>query len=535
MIDGVRGANIDPGARRWWVLAAMTGTMSMMLIDATGVSVALPTIQKELGATASELRWIMNAYLLAVAALIALGGRLADIFAHSRIFVAGVIVFLFGSCAAGAAPSESWLIGARVVQGAGAAAMVPAAMTLVTDAFPASERGRAMGIYTGISMGFLALGPVIGGVLTDLLSWRAVFFINLPVGLAILAVTRAALSTDRASTGGRLDWPGLLALVAGLSAVIVALMQGPIWGWGSAWFLVLFIGGLAALAAFVAIELRTPEPLLQLRLFSSRNFTTDLGVLAAVRFVLMGLTVLGAIWIQDVLGFGPAETGFGLLALTIPMLIVAPWAGRLYDRIGPRWPVAAGAAMVALGFGWLAAVLGAQSYWLCVPGLVVAGVGIAPAMVPASSDSLNQTPAELRAEAAGASQTVRQVGATLGLSVMLAVSTAVQEPRLEAVSRSAPDPAKTERALTELAQGNAQAVADLPADDRGRVDRAVSAGVSASFWLAAGLMLVASIGAALMLRRLAPLDPRRAGEAPPGGDPDKETPASPPALPHHLP
>jgi EmrB/QacA subfamily drug resistance transporter len=327
--------------RRWWILANMTGALSMMMIDATVVSVALPTIQEEFDASQAEVQWVMNAYLLALAALVAVGGRLGDMYGHARIFKIGVLVFIASSAAAGLAQSDSWLIGARAIEGGGAAIMIPATMAIVTNAFPASMRGRAMGIFAGISMVALALGPLVGGVLTELVTWRAIFFINLPIGALVIAVTYVTLRHETPA-GGRLDRLGMVTLVGGLTAVVLALMQSSTWGWGSIATIGLLAGGLLALVVFVRIELRVDQPLVELRLFSSHNFSADVGVLAAVQFTLMGLTVFAAIWIQNVLGFNPIQAGLSLLPLTIPVLFAAPIAGRFYDRIGPRLLVGTG-------------------------------------------------------------------------------------------------------------------------------------------------------------------------------------------------
>ncbi len=446
----------------------MTATMSMMLIDATAVSVALPTIQRELGASNSATQWVMNAYLLAVAALIAAGGRISDIYGHTRVFVVGVLLFCAASAAAAIAPSVDWLVAARAVQGMGAAAMVPAAVALVTATFPTSERGRAMGIYTGVSRGFLAIGPLIGGFLTDVWSWRGVFLINLPVGVAVLLIATLVLTDVRPSEPGRLDWVGMITLVAGLGGLVLALVQGPAWGWGSTALLATLGASIVFLVAFAENERRVARPLVELRLFRNRNFATELGVLAAVRFVLMGLTVLGAAWLQIVLGFSPIETGLSLLVMTIPMLIAAPLAGRWYDRVGARVPMAVGTGLIAFGFAWSAALLHVENFWLLVPTFLSIGIGMAPAMVPASSDSLNQAPPDLRAEAAGVSQAVRQVGAAVGLAVMGAVSLAVRGAKLDSGRGAA-------------------------ADDRERVLDAITSGVAVSFWIASALMLAALV------------------------------------------
>src|SRR5215468_7171287 len=218
---------ITPANRRWWVLGTMAGALSMLMLDTTVVSVALPTIERDLGVSQTGVQWIVNAYLLALAALVAVGGRLADLLGAERTFRAGATIFIAASAACGVAPSAAVLVGARAVQGAGAAMMAPATSAILMSAFGPSERGRAMGVFSGVSMIFLALGPLIGGMLTDLVSWRAVFYVNLPVGLVMLALARVTLPrhTGVWSLKG-MDWPGTALLVGCLGALVLALMQG---------------------------------------------------------------------------------------------------------------------------------------------------------------------------------------------------------------------------------------------------------------------------------------------------------------------
>src|SRR5262245_27546660 len=370
----------------------MTGSLSMVLIDETVVSVALPTIQRDLDTAQTGLQWVVNAYLLALAAFVAVGGRLGEMYGQARVFRIGVVVFIAASAACGFAPTEELLIAARAVQGIGAALMIPATGAIVVNAFGVGERGRAMGIYAGVSMIFLALGPLVGGVLTEGVTWRAVFWVNLPVGLVMLALSLVTLEHDRPEARARLDWGGALTLVPALVAIVLALMQAQTWGWESPATIALLVGGAVLLVAFVLIERRVREPLIALGLFRSRNFTVDNAVLGLVQFALTGITVFGAIYVQDLLGFGPIGAGLSLLPLTVPLLLLAPRTGRLYDRVGPRVLVGAGAAVLAIGLGWTALVLDQLSYgWLVAP-YILAGVGLAMIMTPASTDAMNTAP-----------------------------------------------------------------------------------------------------------------------------------------------
>ncbi len=242
--------------RKWWTLGAMCFALFMVMLDNTVVNVALPSIQRDLKADISDLEWVVNGYTLTFAVLIATGGRLGDIFGRRRMFLTGVVIFALTSATAGLAVDSTMLIVSRAVQGIGAALMMPATLSIVTHAFPANERGKAIGTWAGVSALALSIGPVVGGALTEYVSWRAIFFINLPVAVAAVVATLFAVRESRDDSVGRtVDYPGIVALTAGLTAIVLALIEGNAWGWGSAEIVALLVGGAAALAVFVAIEL----------------------------------------------------------------------------------------------------------------------------------------------------------------------------------------------------------------------------------------------------------------------------------------
>jgi EmrB/QacA subfamily drug resistance transporter len=353
----------EGGSRRWWILAAMTGTLSMMMLDSTVVSVALPSIQADLDLTQTELQWVVNAYLLALAAFVAVAGRISDMFNRVQVMIAGIAIFVFFSAMCGLAQSETWLIGSRALQGIGAALMIPPTATIVVNTFGVDERGKAMGIYAGISMIFLSLGPLIGGVLTESLDWRWVFWVNLPVGLITIAMVLWTRPEGRVEGGQTLDKLGLVTLVPGLTLLVLGFMEASNWGWGSAKTIGAIAVGALLLVVFAFIERREASPLVELRLFGVRNFRGDTTVLFFAQFALMGLTIFGAIFTQDILGFTPIEAGLGLLPVTLPLLVAAPLAGRIYDRTGPRALATAGTLAAAIGFAITAAVLSEQEYW----------------------------------------------------------------------------------------------------------------------------------------------------------------------------
>src|SRR4051794_2326262 len=270
MPDRIR---LNEDNRKWWTLAAMCFALFMIMLDNTVVNVALPSIQRDLGANLSGLEWTVNAYTLSFAVLLATGGRLGDIFGRRRTFLIGVVIFATSSATAGLAPSTGALIASRVVQGVGGALMMPATLSIVTNAFEPHERGKAIGTWAGVSALALAIGPVLGGVLTEHVSWRAIFYINIPVAIGAVVATLFAVRESRDESVGReVDYLGVGALTTGLTALVLALIEGNSWGWSSPAIVALLAGSVFMLGAFVLIERRVRAPIVEFPLFASRNF-----------------------------------------------------------------------------------------------------------------------------------------------------------------------------------------------------------------------------------------------------------------------
>src|SRR5207342_3118363 len=276
--------------RKWWTLGAMCFALFMIMLDNTVVNVALPSIQRDLHASISGLEWTVNGYTLSFAVLLATGGRLGDVFGRRRMFLAGVVIFALSSATAGLAVSQTDLVISRVVQGVGAALMMPATLSIITDAFPASERGKAMGTWAGVSGLALAIGPVVGGVLTEHVSWRAIFYLNIPVAIAAVTAALFAVRESRDTTVGReVDFAGVAVLTASLTALVLALVEGNAWGWGSTEIVALLTGAVVGLASFVAIELRVKVPMVEFRFFSDRNFLGAVVVALIISFAMLGV------------------------------------------------------------------------------------------------------------------------------------------------------------------------------------------------------------------------------------------------------
>jgi EmrB/QacA subfamily drug resistance transporter len=324
----------------------MTAGLTLVFLDQTAVSVALPSIATDTGATQTELAWVVNAFLLPLAALAAVAARLGDLYGRSRVLAAGIGLFAAASLACGLAPSEEALIAARVVQGVGAAAMMPLTTAIVADTFGPAERGRALGIYIGVASVFLSVGPLVGGLLSDLASWRWIFFVNLPVAAFAVAIIRRYMPAGRrAPQPEGFDIIGGVLLAGGVGAIALGLLEGDAWGWASGAVPAVLGAGVVLLSAFAAVESRRRHPLIPLYLLADRVFVGAALAVLCTRFVTVGALVLSAIYLQQELGLAPLTAGLALLPATVPMLLVAPAGGWATDRFGPRGGTTVGIAL----------------------------------------------------------------------------------------------------------------------------------------------------------------------------------------------
>jgi EmrB/QacA subfamily drug resistance transporter len=408
--------------RKWWTLGAMCFALFMIMLDNTVVNVALPSIQRDLHASISGLEWTINGYTLSFAVLLATGGRLGDIFGRRRMFLFGVVIFALSSATAGFAANSTDLVISRVVQGVGAALMMPATLSIITDAFPASERGKAMGMWAGVSALALAVGPVVGGALTEHVSWRAIFYLNIPVAIGAVTASLFAVRESRDNTVGReVDYAGVALLTGALTALILALVEGNEWGWGSTEIVALLIGAAAGMAAFVAVELRVKVPMVEFRFFSDRNFLGAVVVALIVSFSMLGVFFFLALYMQDILRYSPLEAGIRFLPSTLMIVSVAPVAGRLADRFGPRWLIAAGLGIVAASLYSFSGIAVDSSYLDLLPGFMLLGIGIALTMSPMTSAAMNAVSVDKAGIASGVLSMFRMVGGSLGVAVTGAI------------------------------------------------------------------------------------------------------------------
>jgi EmrB/QacA subfamily drug resistance transporter len=418
--------------RRWWTLGAMSFALFMVMLDNTAVNVALPSIQEDFGASLAALEWTVNAYTLTFAVLLVTGGRLGDIFGRRRVFLGGVVVFSLASATIGFAPTEGWLVASRALQGIGAAFMMPGTLSIISNAFPPEERGKAIGTWAGVSAIALAAGPLLGGWLTEDVSWRAIFFLNLPVAVGAVVVTLFAAEESRDETVGRtVDIPGIAALTVGLTALVFALVEGNAWGWGSPGIIGLLAVSAAAFAAFVAIERRAAAPVVDFDALRSKQFLGANVVAFMVSFGMLAMFFFLALYMQNILGYSPLEAGVRFLPSTVVIIFAGPIAGRLADRVGPRPLMVAGMLITALSLFWQSRIEVDTSYAFLAPAFVLMGLGMGLVMSPMSMAAMNAVDRSKAGVASGTLSMFRMVGGTFGVAALGALVASVGRHDLE--------------------------------------------------------------------------------------------------------
>jgi EmrB/QacA subfamily drug resistance transporter len=442
MTARIRSLQMNDGNRRWWALGAMCFALFMIMLDNTVVNVALPSIQRSLHATTSALEWTINAYTLSFAVLLVTGGRLGDLFGRRLVFLAGVVIFALSSGAIGFSPNDAWLVGWRAAQGIGAALMMPATLSIITNAFPPEERGKAIGTWAGVSAMALAIGPVVGGFLVQSVSWQSIFFLNLPVAVGAIVITLFAVRESRDETVERsVDVPGVLTLTLGLAALVLALVEGNAWHWGSTRELALLAVAVVALAGFALIERQRRAPMVDFRFFRSRTFLGANIVAFIVSFAMLSMFFFLALYLQNISHYTPLQAGLRFLPSTMLIIVVAPLAGRLADRVGPRVLITFGLLAVAGALLWQSQITATSGYLTILPGFVLMGIGMGFVMSPMSMAAMNAVEQTKAGVASGILSMSRMVGGTFGVAVLGAMVSTLGASRLAellpAVSSSA--------------------------------------------------------------------------------------------------
>ena len=418
----MRARLLAPENRKWWTLAAVSFGLFMIMLDNTIVNVALPTIQRELHIGISELEWVVNGYALTFAVLMLTGGKLADMLGRRRIFIVGLLIFTLASLACGLATNAHFLIGARIVQGAGAALMNPATLSIITATFPPRQRGMAIGIWAGTSAMALAIGPLVGGLITQYIDWSWIFFINVPVGIVGIVVARLVIAESRdTSREQRLDLPGLITSAVGLFGLTYGLIEANNYGWTSGRILLCFAVAVVGLAAFAFLELRQRLPMLDLGLFKNSTFAGSNITMMLVALAMFGVFFYVSLYMQNILGYSPTRAGAAFLPMTILIILIAPVAGKFSDRVGSRWLVGIGMTLVA-GSLLIFSRLGQDSnFWDLFPGLIIGGIGMALTMTPTTAAAMGSVAVDKAGVGSAVLNSMRQVGGALGIAIMGAI------------------------------------------------------------------------------------------------------------------
>ena len=419
-------------ARRWWALVAVSLATFMTYLDNNVTNVAIPTIQRDLHLSIAGLEWVVSSYVLVFAGLLLAGGRIADVYGRRRLFYAGTVVFTLASLAAGLAGSGSVLIGARVVQGLGAALLVPTTLAIIMATFDnARERTAAIGVWTAIGAMALAFGPLIGGFISQHLHWGWIFFINVPVGIIAMTIAYFAMDESRDTTAQRrLDVPGMVTSSLALFALTYALIEGHDRGWTSAVIVGAFVLATVAGTAFAVIESRTAHPMVDLKLFRSRAFSGGTLTMMLWAFGIFGIYFFTSIYLQDILGFSPTKAGLAFVPMALCLAAAASVAGLVYTRLGAHRTVAAGMGVMAIGL-YLFSVLGADATFASLmPGFVLFGFGAGLMQVPLTNTVLQAQPPEQSGVASALLNASREVAGLFGITVIGAILRSQQSSAL---------------------------------------------------------------------------------------------------------
>ncbi len=508
----------SPTNRKWWTLGAVCVATFMLLLDITVVNTALPKIQQDLGGSFSDLQWVIDAYALSLAALVLTAGSLADRLGRRRVFASGLAIFSAASLLCALAPDPTFLNLARGLQGVGGAIMFAVSLALVAQEFATGpERGMAMGIY-GASIGVsVAVGPLIGGVLTDGLGWQSVFLVNVPVGIATIAVTYWKLRESRDPFASRIDWGGVVTFSAALLLLVLALVRGNDEGWGSTPIVSLLAGSAVLLAAFVAIERRVAEPMLPLGLFRRPAFTGVQLAAFAVSASMFSLFLYLTLYLQDFLGYSAIDAGLRYLPITVGAFVLAPISGMALAKVKARYLMAAGLGLTGVGLLLMGGLSTSSGWTALLGGFIVAGVGVGLLNPVIADVALSVVPRERSGMAAGINDTFRQVGVAVGTAAWGAIFLGTGASRAESLAGGAVDHAQA-RGLVEAASSGAlpQALRGVPTGARDTVRNATEQGFMHGLneiLLLGGVLCLAGTAIALALVRERDIDRSGALEA----------------------
>jgi EmrB/QacA subfamily drug resistance transporter len=414
-------------SRRWFALALLCAVQFMVVLDIAIVNVALPSIETDLGFSQENLQWVISAYALVFGGFLLLGGRLADILGRRLIFIVGLVVFSIGSLLCGLAWNEASLIGARAIQGLGAATITPSALSILTTTFTEGrERNIALGAWGAVGGFGAAAGVLLGGILTDLLSWEWIFFVNVPVGAVALGLAPVLLAESRDARGQSHDVPGAVLVTSGLVLLVLAITQGQQWEWGSTKTIGVLVASAVLLAAFALWEQRQRDPLMPFSIFRLQTLSAANAAGLIMGTVLFSMFLMLTLYMQQVLGYSPLKTGVAYLAVAGTAVLWANVAAQVVNRSGVKPSLVFGMSMLTIGLVYFTQVSVGGSYWVDLfPGFLILGIGIPFAFVPITIAALAGTRPDEAGLASGLINTSQQVGGALGIAVLstIAVST----------------------------------------------------------------------------------------------------------------
>jgi len=475
--------------RKWWTLGAMCFALFMVMLDNTVANIALPAISRDFHSSISGLSWVVNAYALAFGVLLVTGGRLGDLFGRKRMFLFGIVLFTLSSIGAGLSGSINELVFFRAAQGAGAAFLMPGSLSILTNTFSGSERGRALGLWAGISGMALGMGPVLGGLLVEKAGWEWIFFLNVPVALIAIPVTLYAVRESRDETAsGRVDYPGIATLSLGLFLLVLGLVQANSYGWGSTRILGMFAIALASLGAFVWLQLREAEPMVDLTFFKNRTFSAGTGIGFLVSYSMFATFFFITLYMQNALGLSALQTGVRFLPMTLLIIATAPIAGRMSDRFGSRWLLAVGMVLVAISLAIESRITATSGYETLLPAFVIGGVGMGLTMSPMTAAVMGSVDRTKAGVASGILSMSRMIGGVFGVATLTAVFQQITANRIPEL----------------IAQGESR---QLAARD------AFTYALSRSLLLSVAVALVGAVVAVVGIRSHHPAEPAEAPEA----------------------
>ena len=493
-------------SKRWWTLVVLSVSLLVVSLDNTILNVALPSIERELGASADQLQWVVDAYTLVFAGLLLTAGSLGDRFGRRRALSAGLVVFGVGSLLSGLSGSPGELIASRGLMGIGGALIMPSTLSILTNVFPANERPKAIGIWAAVAGIGVVVGPVAGGALLEHFEWGAVFFVNLPIVVAALAAGRLLVPESKDPAQGKLDPLGAGLSILGLGVLVWGIIEAPLRGWGDPVILGSVGAGIAVLVAFTAWELRTPAPMLDVRLFRNRSFGGGSGAIALVFFALFGSIFFLTQYFQGVLDYTALDAGLRMTPLAIGLIPGAPLAVKIAGRVGIGPVVALGLTTVAGALGLLSTAQVDSGYGLVFASLVMLGFGMGASMAPATEAIMSALPKERAGVGSATNDTTRMVGGTFGVAVLGSLLSSGYGAEMDGATQGLPGPAAS---IASDSLGGAAAVAQRIGGEAGQAlshaaDVAFVSAMSTSLMVAAGVALTGAVLAIRLLPHGAP-------------------------------